>query len=399
MAEKKLTQFEAGMLVAGAGLGTGILAIPFASSNLGIVQIAAAVITAYAISAVLHLLVADLVFLSAPSVQLMEIFKKHLFHGKAGKIASRIFFAVLIAVLLMNLTLYLTCAAEVMTGVFGMPGWAAKVVFYLAASAVVLPGLKVIGISEKYSMILIGGVIVMLSVLAAGHSGGQITVFSGSLVRMTALYSLCMFSFSALFSVPQIAAGLRDRKKVKRCVLAGIGTNAAITFIFTVIVLKVSPAVTKVATVGLSNEFGMAVKIACAVFVILAMLTSFWSISLAQLDIIREELKISRFLCWVCATLPVLLLAVILPFGYLSYIEVVGGAVAIIIALLVLPAYWNAAGGVRGGGGAGGALGAGGAGGIDKPGEGLILGRYARSKLLLLVLFVFYIIMAVFSFA
>lgn len=376
-AEKKLTQLEAGMLVAGAGVGTGILAIPFASTGLGIVQIAAAVIAAYAVSTVLHLLVADLVFLSAPSVQLMEVFKKQLFRGKGGRIASRAFFVFLALVLLVNLTLYLTCAAEVMTDVFGMPGWAAKAVFYFAASLVVLPGLKVIGISEKYSMIIMFGVIVMLSVLAVGHTNGQVVLVSGGIVRTTALYSLCMFSFSALFSVPQIAAGLQDKSKVKNCILAGIGTNAAITFVFTIIVLKVSPSVTTVATVGLSEVYGSGVKIACAVFVILAMLTSFLSISLAQLDIIREELKISRFLCWISATLPVLLLAVILPFGYRSYIELVGGAVAIIIAILILPAFRNAVQGVK---------------------TGLILGRYAHSKLLLPVLLVFYIIMAVFSF-
>jgi len=377
MAGKKLTQFEAGMLVAGAGLGTGILAIPFASSGLGIIQIAAAVLAAYTVSILLHLIVADLVFLSVPSAQLMEVFKKHLFRGKAGNIASKVFFAVLAFVLLLNLTLYLTCSAEVMTDVFGIPGWAAKVIFYLISSVIVFPGLKVIGISEKYSMILIGAVVAALSVLTSGHPGGQTAFLSGGIVRTASLYSLCMFSFSALFSIPQIAAGLADRKKVRRCVLLGIGTNAAITFIFTMIVLKVSPSVTKVATVGLSNVYGMPVKIACAVFVILAMLTSFWSISLAQLDMIREELKINRSLCWIFATLPVLFLSLILPFGYLSYIEIVGGAVAIIIALLILPAYRNA---------------------VKGTGEELILGRYAQSKTLLLVLFVFYMIMAVFSF-
>ena len=376
--EKKLTQFEAGMLVAGAGLGTGILAIPYASTGLGIVQIAAAVIVAYGISAVLHLLVADLIFLSSPSVQLMEVFKKHLFRGKAGEIAAKIFFVFLVLVLLMNLTLYLTCAAEVMTGVFGLSGWATKLIFYLVASIIILPGLKVIGISEKYSMVLIGAVLIFLSVLTIGNSGGQIAFFSGGIIRTTALYSLCMFSFSALFSVPQIAVGLNDRKKVRRCVLAGIGTNAVITFLFTMIVLRVTPSVTKVATVGLSNQYGYTVKIACAIFVILAMLTSFWSISLAQLDIIREELKLGRSLCWIIATLPVLILSLVLPLGYLSYIEIVGGAVAIIIAILVLPAYKNAIIGVE---------------------KELVLGRFARSKILLGVLFIFYIIMAVFSFA
>ena len=38
------------------------------------------------------------------------------------------------------------------------------------------------------------------------------------------------------------------------------------------------------------------------------MLTTYWSISLALSDIVEEQLKLSRRICWVIATLPSLLM-------------------------------------------------------------------------------------------
>lgn len=377
MKKSSLTTLEAAMLVCGCGLGTGILAVPYLSRNLGTLQIVAAVGVAFAVTAILHLMVADLALASPDSVQLMSVFKKHLFTGKSGPLAANAFFALLVVVLLANLTLYVTCASEVLTATFGLPDLIAKLLFYLVASMMILPGLKIVGISETYSMLLIAAVLVILSVLSLRVKGTFPQISIGSLLHTASLYSLCMFSFSALFSVPQIVVGLGDRRKIRIGILAGTGTNALITLGFTLIVLRSGAEVTKVATVGLSSALGQLAEVVCAIFVILAMLTSFWSVALAQLDMIGEMFSFRRTASWLLATLPVLLFALILPFGYLSYIEIVGGAVAIIVALLVLPAYRRA---------------------ISGSTAPLMLSRLGRSRILLGVVLIFYILMAVFSF-
>ena len=52
---KKLTFTESTMLIAGSGIGTGILTIPYAIDKIGIIGTLCALILAYLISAVLYL--------------------------------------------------------------------------------------------------------------------------------------------------------------------------------------------------------------------------------------------------------------------------------------------------------------------------------------------------------
>lgn len=188
---------------------------------------------------------------------------------------------------------------------------------------------------------------------------------------------MIMFSFSALFSVPQVANNIEDKSKIKTAVFAGIGVNASITFIFTIAALVVSKSTTQVATIGLSDSLGEKTKTLCSIFVILAMLTSYWSIALAQLDIICEELKISRRLSWVIATVPTLFMSVFLPGTFISYIQIVGGVVAVIVSLLILPAYYKA---------------------VYNSKDALILGKYGKRKSVLFIIFTCYVLMAISSF-
>jgi amino acid permease len=344
MANKSLTDAEACFLVTGSGLGTGILAIPYAARTMSFAAVV--IITAFAclVSVFLHWCVAELVFRSDPPVQLAAVFRRHLFCGRHGMAASRVFSGVLVLLLFLNLTLYLSCAAETLCESFGWPLLPCELIFYAFASLLVFFGLKAVGVGEKYSMLLMLCVLALLALLTAGHGAAARPVlplrFDGALY----LYSMIMFSLSALFSVPQIAAGLGDRARTRRAVLLGIVFNGLLTIGFTWLVRSSAAGVTRVATAGLSARYGAAVKGVCAVFVVLAMLTSFISISLAQLDVISGELKSGRRLSWLLATLPALILAVVLPLGYAGYIEIIGGIVAVIIAFLVLPAYRHAIG-------------------------------------------------------
>lgn len=360
------------MLICGSGLGTGILAVPYAVAGGGLVQAVIAIAVACAVSMVLHLMVADLALHSRDSTQLLGIFEQHLFRGRLKKPLSTLFFVILIILLLFNLTLYITCAAEV-AAAFGLPMAAAKLLFYAVASLVVALGIKSIGVSEKLSMAIIGGVVLVLGLFSFGKMEHALPLFSGGLLPAIAIYSLCMFSFSTLFAVPQVVTYIKDRSRVRRCILGGIGLNAAITFVFALIVNMATSPVTEVATVGLSRRFGAVAVVLCSIFVLLAMLTSFLSIALAQIDILREKLGISYMLAWLAATLPSLLMAWLLPLSFISYVEIVGGVVAVIVAVMVLPSYVRATGSAQG---------------------PLLLGRAAKSRVLIAAVLVFYLLMA-----
>ena len=91
MKTKKLTFVESLMLVAGAGIGTGILTIPYAIEKIGIWGTFAALALAYAVSAVMYLIIADLTRNSDKPEDLLGILNQHLFVGKGKKLLSILF--------------------------------------------------------------------------------------------------------------------------------------------------------------------------------------------------------------------------------------------------------------------------------------------------------------------
>jgi len=94
-----------------------------------------------------------------------------------------------------------------------------------------------------------------------------------------------------------------------------------------------------VGMVGWSAGIGLWAQLVGGIFTLLAMLTTYWSVSLALVEIMDEQTRLSSRPCWLITTLPSLLLAIFSSGSFLDFLEIAGGAIAIIIALLFVPCY------------------------------------------------------------
>lgn len=363
MKSKKLTFWESLMLVAGAGIGTGILTIPYAISKIGMLGTILALVIAYAVSAVMYLMIADLTLHSKKSAELLGILQENLFYGKYGKVFTAIFFVVLVVLLLENLVVYILCAANVMTELVPIDGNVAKVLFYVMASTVIIFGMKGVGVGEKYSVTLIGIVVLVLIGLSLLKPKNALPMGLGEPKLIFALYGLFMFAFSAIFSVVQVCNHIARKEDTKKAILGGLTLNAVLTFLFAVAVMIGSNEVTEIATTGLTESLGIPViKIICALFVLMAMLTSFWSSGFAFADVAGEQFKIGEKSAWFLSTMPTVFIAIFLPLSILEYIQIGAGALSIILVIVVLPAYYHA---------------------IKSEEKALLLGKMGKSKVLI----------------
>ena len=120
MKTKKLTFIESIMLVAGAGIGTGILTIPYAINKIGVFGTITALIIAYVVSAFMYLIIADLTRNSEKPDDLLAILDEHLFNGKGKKALNIAFLVLLVLLLLENLVVYILCAGNVLTDLIGI---------------------------------------------------------------------------------------------------------------------------------------------------------------------------------------------------------------------------------------------------------------------------------------
>ena len=378
MKTKKLTFIESVMLVAGAGIGTGILTIPYAISKIGVFGTITALIIAYIVSAVMYLIIADLTRNSEKPEDLLAILDEHLFSGKGKKALNIAFLVLLVLLLLENLVVYILCAGNVLTDLLGINSTATQIIFYALASVVIIFGVKGMGIGEKLSMILIGSAVLVLMVLSFLNVKGALNFSFGAPSTVFAVYGLFMFAFSAIFSVIQVCNHIEKKELTSKAVIGGLSLNALITIAFTVAVILGSDSVTEIATIGLSSGIGIAfVRIICSILVLLAMFTSFWSSGFAFADVVGGQFGLSTRISWFIATIPALLIAVLLPLGILDYVQIGAGALSIILVIVVLPAYYNA---------------------VKQPKTNLLLGKCSGNKIMLSLVALFIILMAVSSF-
>lgn len=378
MKTKKLTFVESIMLVAGAGIGTGILTIPYAISKIGAFGTITALVAAYAVSAVMYLIIADLTRNSAKPEDLLAILDEHLFSGKGKKTLNMAFLILLVLLLLENLVVYILCASHVLTDLLGMSDTAAKILFYTLASLVIFFGIKGMGVGEKFSMILIGGAVLVLMVLSCLDVKGSLDFSFGAPDVVFAVYGLFMFAFSAIFSIIQVCNHLEKKEQTGKAVIGGLTLNAWITAAFTAAVILGSDTVTEIATIGLSSGIGIPfVRVLCSVLVLFAMFTSFWSSGFAFADVVRGQFGLPTRISWFIATFPALLIAAFLPLGVLDYVQIGAGALSIILVIVVLPAYSHA---------------------VKKPKQALLLGKCSGNKFMIAAVAVAVILMAVSSF-
>lgn len=343
--KKQLTTWESACIITGYGIGGGVMAMPYLAAKNGIPISLLILVAAFAASYILHMMIAEMAVKSGDNPQLIQVFSRFLFQGRFQKALTIAFFVIMALVLFTNLAVYIAGAAEIIHSALGIPMAASRLCFYAAAAVVVLFGLKAVGVSEKAAVAVI---FVMIGILAAAsllRPQRGLPMTPGTWNQGLAYFGMAMFAFSAFFSIPQAVTGLnRDTKKIRKAVFLGLMNNLVLIIVITLCSLISSGEVTKMAMIGWSKGIGAWAQVVGSVFMVLAMLTTYWSISLALGDIVQEQMKWGRKACWVAATVPSLLLTFLPIAGFMEFMRLAGGLIAILVAILVVPAYRKASG-------------------------------------------------------
>ena len=349
MKNSELTVWESTCIITGYGVGGGVMSMPYLAEKNGIFLSFAILAAALAASYVLHLMIADLALKSDNGGQIIVCISRFLFRGKLKLPLTITFFVLMALILCTNLAAYIAGASEIMVDLLPISPIAADLIFYAAAASVVLFGLKAVGVSEKIAVTVIFILIGILAVSSFTAIRNPLPVSGSSLNAALAFFGMAMFALSAFFSIPQAVEGLgKDRKKIKKAVFFGLFNNFILIIVISVCALMASTEITEVAMVGWSRGIGAWAQIIGGVFTILAMLTTYWSISLALGSIVQEQFGFNTKVCWLLATLPSLCLALFNLGGFLEFMRMAGGLIAIIVAVMVVPAYKNARAEVEG---------------------------------------------------
>jgi amino acid permease len=368
----KLSVWEAACIVTGYGIGGGVMAMPYLAARNGVVVSFIILVVSYFASLLMHMMVADL-SLRAGSGQIIVVFDRFLFRGKYRKALTIIFFGMVALVMLTTLATYITGAGEIIAEFIEIGPFWSRLIFYVAAASIVLLGLKAVGVSETIAVFLIFALIAVFSAASFANISNPLPLAPGKWNEILAYFGMAMFSFVAFFSIPQAVEGLGgDVKKIRKAVVIGFLNIFIMIFFITLCALLASAEITPLAMIGWSEGIGKWAQFLGAAFTLLAFITTYWSISLALSDIIREQTKLNRIVCWLIATVPTLLLTFINSGGFLEFVRLTAGVNAILIAVLLVPTFRGA----------------------EREGPTRLMGRFAALPVLILVA-LSYVIMAI----
>ena len=341
--KKQLTTWEAACIITGYGIGAGVLSMPYMAARNGLILSTLILILSLLASYVLHLMIAEIALKEGNGGQIISCLNRFLFRGKTKQVLTVIFFVLMAVILVTNLAAYISGAEEIIVGLLPIPSIAAKLLFYVVAASVVLFGLKAVGVSEKIAVTVIFALIAALAAASLLNVRNPLSLSAGSLNDALAYYGLAMFAMSAFFSVPQAVEGLDgDTKKIRKAVFLGLLNNFILILVISVCSLLSSTEITELAMVGWSAGIGLWAQLIGGLFTVLAMLTTYWSLSLALGGIVDDMLHTGTKISWLLATLPSLILVLFNVAGFLGLMRTAGGLIAIIIAVMVVPAYHNA---------------------------------------------------------
>ena len=338
--EAKLTFMEATSIIIGHGVGSGILSVPYLASRNSWRDILWIIAVVYLINLLMHLMIAELSY-NNNGAQFITCLNNELFTGKLRKFLTWTAFGLLGLSVIVNVSGFITGAAAVLVSWLGIPQILAMLIYYVLAALVVNFGMKLVGICEKISvwgMLLVIGILFVATMLNEKTGFVNIFVTSGNLV---ALYSMVAFSLSAVMSVPQVVKGLTgDVGKIRLSIAAGTGVNVFLILVITFItLLGCGGGVTEDgALVDLSVHLGGWVAIVGYVFSLLALSTSFWANTLNLRDVLSEQTKWNTRLCYLAATVPCLVLALLGLQSFVGFVRL-ASVIQVVTGIAIIVSY------------------------------------------------------------
>lgn len=338
--EASLTFTEATSIIIGHGVGSGILAVPYLASRNSMAGVLFILAAAYTINLIMHLMIAELSLFHG-GAQFIACFERELFVGRIKKPATWIAFFLLGFSVLVNVSGFIVGAGDVLFSWLHIPVRPGMILYYILAAAVVLFGMKLVGICEKISVFLMGAVMLILLVaVAAGHMSPPAAKWISS-TNMIVLYSMVSFSLSAVMSVPQVVKGLDGKVgEIRKSIVCGTGINLLLICLITCLTLIGAGAhiTTRGALVDLSEQLGGWISVIGYIFSLLALSTSFWANTLNLRDVINEQLHLGEKVSWAISTFPSLIIALLGIGSFVGFVRL-AGVVQILTGLGVIAAY------------------------------------------------------------
>lgn len=297
---KRLTLAEASAILIGTQIGAGVLGLPYALREAGILGILIVVI-----SGLMTLLTALFVLEVSsknPGKSLSKLTEEHL-----GKMGGALMFLSISALAYGALIAYIAGSAEILSFLTGIKAEVAALAFWSLMSLIVFMGLKVSGEAELALTALLLLVLAASIGLVLGKIDGR-NLFTFNVSPAFNGLGVVIFAYVSHMVVPELLKGLEDVKITTRAVFIGYLVPMVFYAFFVLSFVGAFGANTpEFATSALERLYGNLGRILGLVLPLAAICTSYIGIALSEMDNMKDVLGIGRFYAWLLTVFPPLL--------------------------------------------------------------------------------------------
>ncbi len=321
---------EALAILIGTQIGAGVLGLPYAASQVGLIP-------------AMFILFGIMALLLATALMSLKMSAEHggaqistLAHRLLGRGGGWTMYVSITIMSFGALLAYVAGMGSVIASLFGISDTLGAILFWVFASVIIYMGLEASGKAElimNYIMIaLFVGVIAML-VPHAKLSNGLYMDMGG----LFAMIGVSIFALGCHTVIPDVYKGLGSYRKTRRVVILGFLIPTSIYAVFMLAFLFVYGKNTpQIATQGLGALYGYWGNVIGNVIPFVAITTSYIGIALAQQSNSIEYVRMKKPLAWAITVLPPI--AVYLA-GVTNFADVLAfaGSTGDLMAFIILP--------------------------------------------------------------
>ncbi len=325
----------------GCTIGAGILGIPYVVSKSGFTLGLISIIFIGLVVLVINLYMGEITLRTKENHQLPGYAEKYL--GKKGK--KTLFFTMLFGSY-GGLIAYIVGSGIALSNILLFIGpFYSSLIYFAFMSLLIYFGLRVVEDSEVVLgliMVSIATIIITFSIASSFFSFSNLAYYEIS--KFILPYGVILFAFLGAVSVPAMKEILeRERKNLKKSIVAGTLGSMAIYAIFSLAVIGVSGRnTTDVATVGLGNILGPNIILFGNLFALFTMSTSFLVIGLAMKEMYYYDFGINKNISWILACFIPLVLFLLGINNFIAIIAVVGAIAGGIQSIVIILMHRNA---------------------------------------------------------
>ncbi len=342
---KRLTFWEAALIIVGANIGSGILGLAYSIRKAGWPILLLWLIMAGVFTTVSMLYVAETTLRTRKTMQLPGLAEKYV--GKAGSV---LVFISVCANSIGCMIAYTNGSGNILSQILGVSRPIGSLLFTIPAVVVVWFGLKATGVAEKF---ISSGMIVLLTIIIgfsflSGKAEVSRAIYSNWIYAVP-VFNVAIFCYIAQYAVPELARGLRhDAKALPKAITIGMLITGILLALVPLAVISLTgpDSVTEVATLAWGQALGTWAFFAANLFALCAMMTSYWAVGGSMLTNIVDMFKFkseddpkTRVTAIACVALPPFALAYS---GLVSFVDAIylagtfGGVIMSILPALML---------------------------------------------------------------